>query len=331
MTLTTKLPGWNPSLRTDVRLAPKVSNIGFKANRYLNTAVVSGEVTVASSRAVYITTDGRNIFAVCPLDQQPHPRSLLTDLDLSHLQFGLRIRVQDGSLNFSNGVELDLRDSQVWQTTPPSASDAVSLPELGDRCQALIQAAQDMHLRESQGQENLGMALPFFSPDTDAPQETQLPNGASPLVTAGVQQVRELLPLCSCGNFETTLGLSEQLIGLGHGLTPSGDDFVGGLLFMSFHLNTVYPVERWWTKGDTSKLLERSKLLTSDISHALLTDLDEGESHASLNELAKELLTDSSPFDAAKHVRNITQIGQSSGWDMLTGMLAGLLPVIHRA
>ena len=60
-------------------------------------------------------------------------------------------------------------------------------------------------------------------------------------------------------------------------------------------------------------------------------DLDEGESHASLNELAKELLTDSSPFDAAKHVRNITQIGQSSGWDMLTGMLAGLLPVIHRA
>ena len=100
---------------------------------------------------------------------------------------------------------------------------------------------------------------------------------------------------------------------------------------MSFHLNTVYPVERWWAKCDTSKLLERSTLLTSDISHALLTDLTEGESHASLNELAKELLTDSNPFDAAKHVRNITQIGQSSGWDILTGMLAGLLPVIHRA
>ena len=195
MTLTTTLPGWDSSLRTDVRLAPKVSKIGFKANRYLNTAVVSGEVIVASSRAVYITTDGGNIFAICPLDQQPHPRSLLTDLDLSHLQFGLRIRVQDGSLNFSNDVELDLRDSQVWQTTPPSVSEAVSLPELGDRCLALIQAAQDMHLRESQGQENLGMALPFFSPDIDAPQETQLPNGASPLVTAGVQQVRELLPL----------------------------------------------------------------------------------------------------------------------------------------
>ncbi len=330
MTLTNTLPDWRLGLRDNARLAPKVSTIGFDANRYMETSGVSGEVIVASSKAVYIATDDGNIFAVCPLNQQPHPRSLLTDLDLSQLQVGLRIRVQDGSLHFSNGVELDLRDSQVWQTTPPSVSDAVSLPKLRDMCQALMDAAQQMHFRESQDRENLGMALPSFDLDNNAPQETQLPSFTSPLVAAGVKQVRELLPFCGCGNFETVLSLSEQLIGLGHGLTPSGDDFVGGLLFMSRHLNAVYPAERWWGKADTSKLLERSKRLTSDISHALLTDLAEGESHASLNALAKDLLTDSNQFDAAKHVRNITQIGQSSGWDMLTGILAGLLPVIRR-
>lgn len=331
MTLTTTLPDWHPGFRVGEYCAPRYSTIGVKANRYLNTPGVCGEVILASSKAVYIATDSWNIFAVCPLGQQPHPRSLLTGLDLSLLQVGLRIWVQDGSLHFSNGVELDLRDSQVWKITPPSVSDAVSLPTLRDRYQALVRAAQEMHQRETQGRENLGMALALFNLDNNDLENIQLPNCASPLVAAGVKQVRELLPLCRCGNFESALGLSEQLIGLGHGLTPSGDDFVGGLLFMSRHLSAVYPAERWWGMGDTSRLLEQSKILTSDISRALLNDLAEGESHASLHELAEDLLTNSNHFDAAKHVRNVTQIGQSSGWDMLTGMLAGLLPVSQRA
>ena len=96
------------------------------------------------------------------------------------------------------------------------------------------------------------------------------------------------------------------------------------------YLNAAYPQERWWQGGNIGGLLAHSETMTSRISHALLSDLAEGQSHESLHDLAEELVVDDEKLDAASHVRRVTEIGQSSGWDILTGMLAGLLPVIYR-
>lgn len=67
--------------------------------------------------------------------------------------------------------------------------------------------------------------------------------------------------------------------------------------------------------------------MTSRISHALLTDLAEGQSHDSLHDLVDSLFSDAGEFSPSEHVRRVAEIGHSSGW----GMLAGLLPVIYRA
>ncbi|MBC8280464.1 MAG: DUF2877 domain-containing protein, partial [Chloroflexi bacterium] len=64
--------------------------------------------------------------------------------------------------------------------------------------------------------------------------------------------------------------------------------------------------------------------------HAILSDLANGQSHESLHDQADDLLYSRLDFDADNHVRRVPQIGQSSGWDILTGMLAGLLPVAYR-
>ena len=291
----------------------------------------SAEIVVASSNAAYFTTNEGQILAACSQDQQPHPRSFLTDLDLSVVQVGQRIYVEDNYLCFNSGLKLDWGQRTLWQRTPPSADDAAPMKQLRFRIESLLKAALELQESEFRNHENFSLALQFLKPDSDSSNFGRLPNGISPLVQTGVAQIKELLPFCRRGNLGTVLGRAEQLIGLGHGLTPSGDDFVGGLLFMTRHLAAVHAADQWWEDGDISKLLTCSKPLTSTISHSLLTDLAEGQSHDSLHDLADGLLCGKREFDAAQHVRSVTQIGQSSGWDMLTGILAGLLPVVYRA
>lgn len=324
MSLTRTLIDW-PS-ESGLGPLPTIKLIGAKAHRYLSAPGFSGEVISAGTSAAYIATDAGDILAACRMDQQPHPRSFLTDLDLSMLHVGLRAWVEGPELRFSNGIALNMRNHQVWTRRSPEAEGALPMQELRSRCHALLQAA--ITLRDG---ENLGLSLPFFTKDDDSETALSLPITASPLIAAGIDQIRRLLPFCRCGNLRSALESSEHLIGLGPGLTPSGDDFVGGLIFMSSNLNTTYPEARWWEGGDIPALMARSNLMTSKISHALLTDLSEGQSHASLHDLADALLLDDKEFDAEDHVRRVTEIGHSSGWDMLAGMLAGLLPVVYRA
>lgn len=305
---------------------PAVKLIGAKAGRYLSALGFSGEVISAGERAAYIATGEGDILAACRTDQQPHPRSLLTDLDLSTLHAGLRTWVEGRELCFSNGTRLRLADAQLWNGEPWMLEKAVCLQRLRYRCDDLLRAAIDLH-----DGDDLGLSLPFFTQDDGAETPPDLRTGSSLLTATGVELIRGLLPHCRSGDSEAVLKLTEQLIGLGPGLTPSGDDFAGGLVFMSRHLSATYPEEHWWEGGDLPALLAYARSNTSRISFALLTDLFEGQSHASLHDLAHGLISDTGGFDAESHVRCVTQIGQSSGWDMLTGMLAALLPVCHRA
>ena len=305
---------------------PTIMAMGVKAGQCLSTPGFSGEVISAGTRAAYIATNKGEILAVCRPDQQPHPRSFLTDMDLSMFHVGLRTWLEGNELCFSSGIALNLNGHKVWDRQPLEAGGATPIHRLRSRCEDLLQAALDI----LEG-ENLGLALSSFTEDGNAGYSRVLPHATSPLIAAGVERIRELLPHCRCGDLHSVLPIAEQLIGLGPGLTPSGDDFVGGLTFMAFHLNRAYPTGRWLEGGDIPALLARSESMTSRISHALLTDLAEGQSHDSLHDLVDSLFSDAGEFGSSEHVRRVAEIGHSSGWDMLTGMLAGLLPVIYRA
>jgi hypothetical protein len=111
----------------------------------------------------------------------------------------------------------------------------------------------------------------------------------------------------------------EPLLGLGPGLTPSGDDFVGGVLFAR---RVLAPGDAAWSRAATS-LVERTHTRTHPISAALLTDLAHGEGHEPLHDLV-DALADGAPDRALAAVEQLGRLGHSSGWDMLTGVLVGL-------
>ena len=112
----------------------------------------------------------------------------------------------------------------------------------------------------------------------------------------------------------------EPLLGLGPGLTPSGDDFVGGVLFAR---HVLAPGDTAWSAAAAS-LVERARTRTHPVSAALMTDLAHGEGHEPLHDLIDALADGDAPDRARRAVEQLGRLGHSSGWDMLTGVLVGL-------
>ena len=109
------------------------------------------------------------------------------------------------------------------------------------------------------------------------------------------------------------------LLGLGSGLTPAGDDALGGALIAL----------RLFGRADTADrlaawLLPLARTATSDISCAHFSAAAEGEGAAALHDTLAALAADDASLDDG--VARLDRIGHSSGWDALAGAVAALLP-----
>jgi hypothetical protein len=102
---------------------------------------------------------------------------------------------------------------------------------------------------------------------------------------------------------------AEQLIGLGPGLTPSGDDYFGGMLVALRLTGRGVQADGLWRW-----LQPRLKERTSAISAAHLAAAAAGEAHEALHEVLNGNL-DLDKLDA---------VGHCSGWDGLAGATAVL-------
>jgi hypothetical protein len=112
------------------------------------------------------------------------------------------------------------------------------------------------------------------------------------------------------------------LLGLGAGLTPSGDDFVGAALFA----RRLSAMGADW-EAVTRRLVDAAQQRTHAIGAALFADLAEGQSFDAMHRLAALMArTDAGPAlhaDVIAAARDVAAIGQSSGWDMLAGFIIG--------
>lgn len=112
------------------------------------------------------------------------------------------------------------------------------------------------------------------------------------------------------------------LLGVGTGLTPSGDDLVGAALFAR-RLIAASEADRLREARLAQRLVEQAAQRTHVISAALFADLAEGASYGLLHDVIDALLN-TSLDTTLERVRALVAIGHSSGWDMLTGLIAAL-------
>jgi hypothetical protein len=117
-----------------------------------------------------------------------------------------------------------------------------------------------------------------------------------------------------------------RVLGLGHGLTPSGDDFVGGICFALKHA----PRDAWRAElpAVLAEIRKAAATSTNVISAALLDDLIDGASYGALHELLAALQHRPLP-EIARATQALLDIGATSGADMLAGLLVALITIPH--
>ncbi|HEX9396619.1 MAG TPA: DUF2877 domain-containing protein [Burkholderiales bacterium] len=102
---------------------------------------------------------------------------------------------------------------------------------------------------------------------------------------------------------------AEQLVGLGPGLTPSGDDYLGGVMVALRLIDRGAQADALW------RWLEpRLKERTGAISAAHLAAAAAGEAHEALHEVLNGQL----------EFERLDAVGHCSGWDGLAGAMAVL-------
>jgi hypothetical protein len=135
------------------------------------------------------------------------------------------------------------------------------------------------------------------------------------LATGRFDAIRAALQANDCAEFEAA---ALRVIGLGHGLTPSGDDLVGGILFTLLHAPRTQ-----WVPGMPAlhhRIRAAALCSTNVISAALLDDLMQGASYGALHALLAALQSQQAA-GIAEAAAQLLRVGASSGADLLAGVL----------
>jgi hypothetical protein len=144
-------------------------------------------------------------------------------------------------------------------------------------------------------------------------------DGDDAIVRRARPWARALAAAFASGDGAALAEAARPLLGLGEGLTPSGDDFVGGALFAR------RLVDRDATALDAAvaRIVADAATRTHPISARLLADLGAGEGWAPLHDLVAALASQDGAA-AVTAARRLTALGHSSGWDIHSGLAVGL-------
>jgi hypothetical protein len=154
---------------------------------------------------------------------------------------------------------------------------------------------------------------------------------SDPFFSRAIHPIIAITKACLNKEIVQVAQIGRELIGLGPGLTPSGDDFMGGLLFVFHWLKRIFPEDFFWDDQPILNLIDWSFSRTNPISHAILRDLSSGHGPEPLHDILNFLLCGGDQEKMALDIDRLCGVGHSSGSDIIAGLLTGMLMVRGKA
>jgi len=280
-----------------VRLA--VTTAGSQARRLIEAAQ-DATVIAVFARSLYLRdTAGRlACFGGPGLGEGPLNALCAAWPDAAAVAANTTARWDSGVLRIGQ-LELDPKRARGWRPEPEVSWNGPML-ERGLVRLAAIPAR------------GLGLAIPTLVAEAPLPAGDRFQNAAFASLLALATWFRD-----PAGEPPVTVA---TLIGLGSGLTPAGDDALGGALIALRGFGRAADADRL-----AGWLMPRARGGTSDISFAHLAAAADGEGAAALHDTLAALAHDDPSL--ADGVARLDRIGHSSGWDALAGAVAALVSV----
>ena len=315
-----------PSVSLAALFTFPVTLLGTGAERALAPGM-DGRVMAVFRRSFYVESDAGGLACLGPPSLGAGPLNAIAALpggvewEASGLVPGARARRNGDALEVAGRFAFTIAGASAWQPARPPAP--WSAADLGRGLDTLTAQARRMAPADS-----LGPLIPGLAGREDVAGDETI--DGSPFLRAaraaaaalrawlewglGVDGVEE-------GEDARRLRGAAGLIGLGPGLTPSGDDCVGGAMIALhvFGQGSVADRLAAWA-------LPLARTQTGAISFAHLACAAEGQGSAALHETLAALATPGAP-GLAVHLGAIDAIGHTSGWDALAGAVAAMAVV----
>ena len=262
----------------------RVIEVGDTARRLIDGAC-GATVVAALSRSLYLEVAGQLVW-LGPPGSTLHTRAIVAG-DSPSVDRETRIE-----------ASFDLRNARPWR--PPALPSPIEPAILARESGRLVSIIDRLGRPDGFGALLVGRP-PAFPLDRAA------------------EDARGFLEACALHDAAAATAMGERLLGLGPGLTPAGDDLVGGAFFARLLFT---PTSDAWEEA-TVTIRTRARERTHPISATLLGDLLDGSGYAPLHDLSLAL-TRGDEASASGAAKRLIGIGHSSGWDILTGFLGAL-------
>ena len=300
----------------------RIHRIGELARNAL-TQGSYGRVLAAFTNAIYLINTQDDLYWLAAESTPMHQRGIhLVDL-LPRVAIDSSFTVIDQHLRLGSNIVLDISQASIWGAPHPFPGDNLPIYDLSEHLDTIFSLFDNLPPPKGFG---------IFIPEILRFTQNQPASHSLPSLTAMSEfawpVIQEISKACLEHDFFQIVEYAGELIGLGEGLTPSGDDFVGGLLFCLMTLRHIYTPFHDVGVSDLTPFLERTKPRTNVISFTMLKDHAAGHGSETLHKFINALLTGQCLESTYQLGMELTQIGHSTGWDLLAGVLTGMLTTI---
>ena len=220
-------------------------------------------------------------------------------------------RIQNGSIHLSSNMKIDTSLPKVWEPEP--------LPvgwDLGSFLQNLPFLVE--WIAETGPREGFAPLIPYIVSGEEVSGEDFFQETSWKEIADCRNWLSDTL------NGEKSLefsSLNHKLVGLGPGLTPSGDDFWCGVMIALYALGYFEVLRKI-----SGVILSQAKYRTNKISCAHLECAARGQGAQALHEMISAMgMADEARLDSA--LCALDKIGHTSGWDSLAGIVCVFVSV----
>ncbi|NKB27134.1 MAG: DUF2877 domain-containing protein [Rhodobacteraceae bacterium] len=282
-------------------------SIGPIAADHLRERVQRGSVAAVFSSVFYVRLPG-GLVCVTNADVEDGPISVRANMSRDWQRAGLilgqPVALAHPHLRIAGLLSLDLATARVWH------------PEIV--VSGAVQRPEGLALRQLDARLAGRGTLPGLGALLGASGQPQPGDAVLGRAAVQIDAARNWMTTALRGAPQCAPDWAVSLLGYGAGLTPSGDDVLGGML-IALHATGHGAVARALWQDIAPHLATR----TNRISAALLTASADGLGSASVHDAIAALLRfDVDGLDRA--LVAIDRIGHSSGWDTLLGVVTVL-------
>lgn len=215
----------------------------------------------------------------------------------------LRLRVGDTvtshrmRLRFPGGHMVDLRSTATWRPHLPA------LP---------VPAFSRTWLADFIHREGIGGGAKYAAAPSDSWE--------SAVAAQVADQLAGLLGGIRTSDVAAVSDHASRLVGLGPGLTPTGDDVLLGVMLVAAMPHSTLAPARWHLARAVAACITQ----TTDVSRAALTQAARGRTRQRVIGLLDAMAGGQTASVLDRHGRLVTAIGHTSGTDILVGLSAAM-------